>query len=158
MLLFMSATSSGGASALPHLPESAPRGVFRPTPVAQPNAAGTISRHVLLVEDNPDSRDTLQMLVEMWGHRVEVAANGEQGIRQALAHPPDVAVIDIGLPIINGYDVARRLRATFGDRIRLIALTAYARPDDRRRAMEAGFHFFMSKPADLEVLARLLSR
>jgi two-component system, sensor histidine kinase len=116
------------------------------------------SRRILVIEDNADSRETLCMIIELWGYYPEAARDGEEGIRMAIEGRPDTAVVDIGLPKVNGYEVARRLRAVLGDRIYLIALTAYARPEDRRRAYEAGFDFFMSKPANFEVLERLLSR
>jgi DNA-binding response OmpR family regulator len=96
------------------------------------------------------------MLLEFWGHRAEGARDGEEGIRMGLESEPDVAIVDIGLPKVNGYEVARRLRDAFGLQICLIALTAYGRPEDRGRALEAGFDFFMTKPADFEVLQRLL--
>jgi CheY-like chemotaxis protein len=115
------------------------------------------SRRVLVVEDNPEGRQTLQLLLEVWGHQVEAAGDGAEGIQKALAWQPDVAVIDIGLPLLDGYQVARRLRADFGDRIFLIALTAYCQSEDRRRAFEAGFDVHMTKPADLGELAKLVA-
>lgn len=114
------------------------------------------SRRVLLVEDNPDSRQTLRMLLEVWGHHVEVAEDGGVGVEKALTLRPEVGVVDIGLPVLDGLQVARRVRAALDDRICLIALTAYSQPEDRRRALEAGFDHFLSKPADLEELARII--
>lgn len=113
-------------------------------------------RRVLLVEDNPDSRDTLRALLEAWGHRVEVAADGAAGLEKALGWRPDVAVVDIGLPLLDGYGVARGVRKVMRDGVFLIALTGFAQPDDRRRAFEAGFNVHMAKPADFDVLAQLL--
>ncbi len=119
--------------------------------------APTRTRRIVLVEDNPDSRDTLRMLLEIWGHTVEVAADGLQGVEKVLGWRPDVAIIDIGLPQIDGLEVARRIRGELHDGVRLIALTAYAQPDDQRRALAAGFEHFMAKPADCERLARLIT-
>jgi CheY-like chemotaxis protein len=117
----------------------------------------TVSRRVLLVEDNPDGRETLRMLLRLWGHDVEVAKDGLGGVQKALDLKPDLAIVDIGLPFLDGYEVARRLRAAFGDKIFLIALTGYSRPQDQERAYLAGFDVHMAKPADLDQLSRLLS-
>jgi CheY-like chemotaxis protein len=93
----------------------------------------------------------------MWGHEVEVAEDGSAGVHKALAWRPEVAVVDIGLPVLDGYEVARRLRAALKERIFLIALTGYNQAEDRQRAFEAGFNVHMAKPADLEELSRLLA-
>jgi CheY-like chemotaxis protein len=113
---------------------------------------------VLIIEDSPDSREALRILLSLWGHEVRVAPDGLQGVQQAVAWRPDVAVVDIGLPLLDGYQVARQVRATLGDGIRLIALTAYSQPEDRRQAFEAGFDFHLGKPADLEELSGLLKK
>ena len=123
------------------------------SPSAPPNPS---SRRVLLVEDHPDSREMLRLLVELWGHQVEVAGDGLQGVRKALSWRPDVAVVDIGLPVLDGYEVARRLRAALNDDIRLIALTGYCQTRDRQNALDAGFDVHLTKPADTAELARLL--
>jgi CheY-like chemotaxis protein len=113
---------------------------------------------VLLVEDNPDGREMLRILMQLWGHDVAVAEDGIDGLRQALSWQPEVAVVDIGLPGLDGYEVARRVRDALADRVLLVALTGYCRPEDRRRAYEAGFDVHMSKPADLAELSRLVSK
>jgi CheY-like chemotaxis protein len=118
--------------------------------------ASSPPRRVLLVEDNPDSRETLQILLTLWGYIVEVAADGLTGVHKALDWHPDVAIIDIGLPLLSGYEVAQRLRAVFHEETLLIALTGYNKPEDRHRAMEAGFDVHMPKPADFELLSSLL--
>jgi CheY-like chemotaxis protein len=114
-------------------------------------------RRVLLVEDCPDHRDTLRILVQLWGHEVEVAADGRQGLEKGLAWRPQVGVLDLRLPRLDGYELARRLREALGDSVRLIALTAYGEEADRRRALRAGFDAHMTKPADTDELARLLT-
>jgi CheY-like chemotaxis protein len=119
--------------------------------------AAPVSRRVLLVEDNPDGRETLKLLLELCGHQVEEAADGRQGVEKALAWAPEVAVVDIGLPGLDGYEVARRLRAALGGRVVLIALTAYGEPEDRRRAFQAGFDIHLTKPADVGELLGLLA-
>jgi CheY-like chemotaxis protein len=112
---------------------------------------------VLLIEDNPDGRATMQILLELWGHRVQVAADGVEGVQLALTWQPDVAVVDIGLPRLDGYQVAQRLRAVFQAHILLIALTGYGQPQDRQRAFAAGFDVHLTKPANLDQLFHLLA-
>jgi CheY-like chemotaxis protein len=92
----------------------------------------------------------------MSGYEVELVEDGGQGVEKALAWRPDEAVVDIGLPVLNGYEVARQVRAALGQAIRLIALTAYACYSDRQAAYRAGFDAHLSKPADPQDLCRLL--
>jgi len=114
------------------------------------------TQSILLIEDNADSRETMRMVLEMYGHRVVTAEDGAEGVRKALTGRPPVAIVDIGLPLLTGYEVARQLRSTLGGGIFLIALTGYNRPEDRRRSREAGFDVHLCKPADLDPLLRLL--
>jgi CheY-like chemotaxis protein len=123
--------------------------------MASPTAC--LSRRVLVIEDNADSRQSLQMLFGLWGHQVEVAEDGVSGVRKALDWQPEVAVVDIGLPLLDGYQVARRVRAALRDKVFLIALTGYCKPEDRRQALDAGFDVHLKKPADLDELSRLLA-
>jgi CheY-like chemotaxis protein len=113
---------------------------------------------VLIVEDNPDGRETLRVLLELLGHQVQVAVDGAQGIQKALAWHPEVALVDIGLPRLDGFQVARRLRIVFGQRIFLIAQTGYGRPEDRRHGLAAGFDAYLVKPLSLEDLCAWLAR
>jgi CheY-like chemotaxis protein len=108
----------------------------------------------LVIEDDQVSRESLAMLLGMWGHRVQVAGTGAEGLEKALSGQPEVAVVDLSLPEMDGYTVARRLREVFGDGIRLIALTGHCAPEDRQRVVEAMFDRFMAKPGDLDLLAR----
>ena len=114
------------------------------------------SRRILVVEDNADARELLRVVLEIGGHRVWTAADGPAAIALAIAHSPDVAFIDIGLPRLDGYEVARRLRARLGRSIRLVALTGYGQPEDRRRAGEVGFDEYLVKPVIPEDLSRAL--
>ncbi|WNG53739.1 response regulator [Archangium gephyra] len=114
-------------------------------------------RHILLVEDNADARQSLQDLLETWGHRVEVAADGLRGLELAVQLTPEVALVDIGLPGLDGYRVAEELRAKIGRGIRLVALTGYGGTEDRSRAREAGFDLHLVKPVKPDDLSRLLS-
>jgi len=113
---------------------------------------------VLLIEDNEDGREMMATMLAAYGHPVFQAADGLQGVSQAQACTPDVALVDIGLPGIDGYEVARRLRAdpaTHG--IRLIALTGYGLLEDQRRVLEAGFDQHLVKPVAIERLLEALA-
>jgi CheY-like chemotaxis protein len=112
---------------------------------------------ILLVEDNADAREALRVLLELEGHAVEAAAEGQEALEILRTKAPDVALVDIGLPGIDGCEVARRARALDGRRPVLIALTGYGQPEDRRRATEAGFDHLLVKPVDPAVLAGLLA-
>jgi signal transduction histidine kinase/CheY-like chemotaxis protein len=111
---------------------------------------------VLLVEDNEDIRTTLAELLRRRGHDVVEAENGEGAIEIARGRGPDVALVDIGLPGLDGFEVARRLREV-APAIRLVAMTGYGSPDDRRRGAEAGFAAHLVKPVDFDGLAHLLA-
>jgi signal transduction histidine kinase/ActR/RegA family two-component response regulator len=113
--------------------------------------------HLLIVEDHADARDMLATLLGLMGHRVDVAENGLRGVERALAVRPQVALIDIGLPDVNGYEVARQLRVALADGIFLVALTGYGQSDDLRQALDAGFNAHLVKPANLDELTRLLA-
>lgn len=116
--------------------------------------SGTMA-HILIVEDGDDSRDALRILLELSGHRVSVAASGEEGVKAAVSSRPDLALIDIGLPDIDGYEAARRIR-TEASGVRLIAMTGFGGPRDRQQALDAGFDAHVTKPIDPERLASLL--
>jgi CheY-like chemotaxis protein len=120
-------------------------------------AAEPLSRSILIVEDNPDARDALRVLLELDGHAVEAASEGQTALEIARAKNPDVALVDIGLPGIDGFEIARRLRALDARRPVLIALTGYGQPEDRRRATEAGFDELLVKPVDPTALSGLLA-
>jgi CheY-like chemotaxis protein len=112
---------------------------------------------VLLVEDNAGGREALEELLGLWGCEVMAVATGKEAVERGLANPPALALIDIGLPDIDGYEVARRLREGLGDGCgRLVALTGFGQPDDRRRALEAGFDEHLIKPVDPRNLSVLL--
>jgi two-component system, sensor histidine kinase len=115
-------------------------------------------RRILIVEDNPDGRETFCVLLRCWGHEVQAATDGLDGLRQAFAWRPDVAVVDIGLPGLDGWGVARALRCDPRTCCaRLIALTGYSTDPDYERSREAGFDFHIVKPCDPGLLERLLT-
>jgi two-component system, sensor histidine kinase len=114
---------------------------------------------VLIVEDSSDARKTLRMMISFaHGHSVLEAPDGARGVELAIAHKPDVALVDLGLPDFDGNEVARRIRSTLGhDVIRLIALTGYDSAEDRQRSAEAGFDAHLVKPVDHAVLAGIFA-
>jgi two-component system, sensor histidine kinase len=119
-------------------------------------AVATPARRVLVIEDNEDAREMLRNLLLVLGHEVYEACDGAAGIQEAQRLRPDAALIDIGLPGIDGYEVARRLRTEVPG-ARLVAVTGYGQPEDRERALAAGFDEHVVKPVDPEQLQRLLA-
>jgi CheY-like chemotaxis protein len=113
---------------------------------------------IMLIDDSEDVRELMAELLRSWGHRVAVAADGESGVALTLQNRPDVAFVDIGLPLLDGYGVASRVRAEAGGKVpRLIAMTGFGRDADKQRAHEVGFDQHIVKPASIEALRRALS-
>jgi signal transduction histidine kinase len=114
-------------------------------------------RRVLVVEDNRDAQEALQCLLELWGHEVLVAADGTSGYESTVERRPDVALIDLGLPGMDGYEVAKKVRAALGPASPLlIALTGYGAPEQRSQALAAGFDLHIVKPVEPERLSMLI--
>lgn len=130
-----------------------------PAASAQPPArAREQARNVLLIEDDDDARTSLRILLESLGHRVVEAADGSRGVTLAGEQRPDVVLIDLGLPALDGYQVARALRATsVGRNMRLIAITGYGQPADRERTRAAGFDAHVVKPVTLDAVSALVA-
>jgi PAS domain S-box-containing protein len=119
--------------------------------------AAPVARRVLIIEDNRDMAESLKEIVEMDGHEVMIAFDGEEGMAKALDFRPNVVLCDIGLPKMSGYAVARAIRANDAlGSATLIALTGYASPDDRRHAVEAGFDHHFAKPPKLDQILRAI--
>jgi two-component system, chemotaxis family, CheB/CheR fusion protein len=117
------------------------------------------ARHrVLMIDDDQDSRDVLAMSLEIDGHRVFAAGSGREGLEIALVERPTLVIIDIGLPDIDGYEVARRLRQVLKSEVTLVAFSGYGAAEDRRRSLEAGFDAHVVKPATGESILALLAR
>ena len=113
---------------------------------------------IVLIEDNDDARETLADALGQFHHDVQTAPDGLAGLDLVLDEKPDVALVDIGLPGLDGYEVARQIRARMnGNSPRLIAMTGYGQPDDRQRAAEAGFDMHIVKPVSLKNLRRVLA-
>jgi CheY-like chemotaxis protein len=120
---------------------------------------------ILVVEDDLDSAESLALLLRMFGHEVRIATDGSAALREARANPPDVALLDIGLPGMDGYGLAQRLtelgaqgEKTTRRRPLLVAVTGFGQEEDRRRSREAGIDLHMIKPVDPDQLRRLLQR
>jgi signal transduction histidine kinase len=112
---------------------------------------------VLVADDNRDAADSLAMMLKLAGNEVRTAYDGEQAVEQAEAFRPDLVLLDIGMPKLNGYEAARRIREQpSGHAMILVALTGWGQEEDKRRADEAGFHHHLVKPVDLAALARRL--
>jgi CheY-like chemotaxis protein len=134
--------------------------IERPASLASsPAPALPGTRTVLIIEDNEDARDSLEALLKALGHRVAVAGDGVTGLETALALAPDLAIVDLGLPGLDGFEIARRLRSLAAmNGTYLAALTGYGGEDDRARALAAGFDAHITKPVSLESLQALLAR
>ncbi|NOU28800.1 MAG: response regulator [Polyangiaceae bacterium] len=122
------------------------------------HAGADRGRDVLVIEDNADSREMLVSLLERDGYQVYEAGDGPEGIEQAIARRPRALLIDIGLPGVDGYQVAKTIRAALGADVFMVALTGYGQPDDKARALAAGFDVHFTKPVDLKAIKLLLNQ
>jgi signal transduction histidine kinase len=126
-----------------------------PSPASASTRPGQLQ--VLVVDDNTDAADSLGVLLDIEGHAAHIAHNGAEALRVAESHPLDVVFLDIGLPDMTGYEVARRMRALPGmQKTLLVALTGWGTQDDRQRTREAGFDRHLTKPAELPAVEELL--
>jgi CheY-like chemotaxis protein len=152
----VTASSAGpgrGSTFVVELPEVEP-----PAPAAEaaPAPATTgAGRRVLIVEDNRDTREVLRFSLELAGHEVHDATDGPSGLEALLKLTPDVALVDVGLPGFDGFELVRRARQA-GTAARLVALTGYGLPDDLRRSREVGFDTHLVKPVDAARLAAII--
>jgi CheY-like chemotaxis protein len=127
-----------------------------PTPAALVVEPRT--RRVLVADDNEDAGESLAMLLRLDGHEVEVANNGTEAITVFDRMRPDVAILDIGMPGLSGYEVARKIREReAGNAVMLIAVTGWGQDADKARASEAGFDHHFTKPVEPEALSALLA-
>ncbi|AKT38669.1 chemotaxis protein CheB [Chondromyces crocatus] len=128
-------------------------------PAASPSASPSVSRplSIILVEDSDDGREMLEVLLMQDGHTVTSFCTGAEGAEAIIQQKPDLALVDIGLPEVNGYEVARRVRRACGkDGLYLVALTGYGRPEDQQAAFDAGFDEHVVKPIRPEILDRVV--
>jgi DNA-binding response OmpR family regulator len=115
-------------------------------------------RRVLVVDDNADAADSLAMLLQVHGDEVRVAYDGEEALFAEQEFKPDVLLLDIGMPKLSGYDVARRVRDARGAEVLIVAITGWGQDEDRQRARDAGFDHHFTKPVDYAVLLDLIDR
>ncbi len=134
--------------------QAPPEGIL---PAAPPAAARVVPRRVLVVEDNHDAAELMALLLEFQGHQVRRAHDGIEALRLAEAFRPEIVLLDIGLPQLDGYEVAERVRAMPGPQPMLVALTGWGRESDLRRSDAAGFDAHLVKPIDPDTLTALLA-
>jgi PAS domain S-box-containing protein len=147
-----------GSELIVHLPlAEAPRQVQPQTSAAREPLRSSKGR-ILIADDNPDSAESLSLMLELTGYETWVAHDGLEAVQTAMTHHPDAALLDIGMPKVNGYEAARRIREQpWGKRMLLIAITGWGQEDDKKRALEAGFDHHVTKPVHLPDLERLLA-
>jgi two-component system CheB/CheR fusion protein len=125
---------------------------------AAPRAEGAVARRVLVVDDNCDASSSLAAMLRLMGHDARTAVDGVEALTTAAAFRPDLVLLDIGMPRMNGYEVCRRIRLEpWGTKMRLVAVTGWGQEEDKRRAHDAGFDHHLTKPVDPAALARLLT-
>ncbi|MDB4958320.1 MAG: histidine kinase [Myxococcales bacterium] len=129
----------------------------KPAAVEEPAPSG-LAVHVVLVEDNEDLRELSEALLQSLGCEVTAAADGPHGLERILAEKPDLAVIDIGLPGMDGFAVARQVRARLGDSLLLVAVTGYGQAHDREHALAAGFDVHITKPMRTPAIKTMVER
>jgi signal transduction histidine kinase/ActR/RegA family two-component response regulator len=155
----ISAGVGHGSEFVVRLPAAEAEGEPKTLVAAQHSATGpTVSRRIALVEDNADVRSSLRRLLEREGHGVSEAEDGEAGIEVICRERPDIAIVDIGLPKVDGYAVARAVREALGSEVCLVALTGYGADADVKAGTAAGFDEYLVKPVDPGVLSKLIER
>jgi CheY-like chemotaxis protein len=153
-------TGPGGGSRFTiWLPRAQASGPGKGTGQFASEPAAATRRRILIVDDNHDAAETLGMIVEMAGHEVHLAHDGLSALRIAQSREPDVVFLDIGMPGMDGYEAAARMRALPGGQHRmLVALTGWGTEDDRAKTLRAGFDLHLTKPVDPSVVDGLLAR
>lgn len=156
----VTASSAGlgqGAEFEIRLPLSATQSPQPSAAAAAGSTAQAAARRVLIVDDNADAADSLCALLQMSGHEVKSVYRGADALREMIVFHPDVVLLDIGLPDLDGYEIARRAHATLGERCpNLVALSGWGREEDRELAFEAGIPVHLTKPVDVTLLERVL--
>ena len=116
------------------------------------------ARRILVVDDNADAADSLAMLFQARGDDVRTAYDGVEALEAEADFRPDTILLDIGMPRLSGYDVARRVRDLRGAAVLIVAITGWGQEQDRKRARDAGFDHHFTKPVDLESLVKIVDR
>jgi PAS domain S-box-containing protein len=127
------------------------------SPAPSIDVANGLNRRVVIIDDNEDAANTMAMLIESLGGQPRVAYDGEQGIREVVAHRADVVLLDLGMQPLDGYETCRRLRQDVGRDVMVVALTGWGQFQDKERAAAAGFDAHLTKPADPVELRNLLA-
>ena len=156
----VTASSEGlaeGSEFLISLPRSADPGI---SAISSTQAATQVStRRILIADDNQDALETLKLLLEMDGHEIRTALNGEAALDLADQMVPEIMLLDLGMPGLSGFELAARVRERpWGNQVTIIAVTGWGQAEDRRRSLEAGFNHHLTKPIEFEALRELLGR
>ena len=138
------------------LPNAAPRPESVPRSAAPANGVSMAGRRILLADDNRDAAESLAILLRLEGHEVDLVHDGQAALARFAENRHDVALLDIGMPRQNGYEVASQIRASGGDGVLLIAVTGWAQDSDKARSKSAGFDHHLTKPIEPETLLTLL--
>jgi len=154
----MSDSPGKGSEFIVSLPTRTPQAA---APAAEPSSGGEPAaqrqRKVLLADDNADALETMAALLEIEGHEVQTATDGNRALEVGAQLRPDVAILDIGMPHLNGYEAAAKIRESdWGRQVVLIALTGWGQEQDQARAREAGFDHHCTKPVDIDRLLQLV--
>jgi CheY-like chemotaxis protein len=147
-----------GSEFIVRLPVAPPAGPGRPDGGGGQQPRPAAGHRILVVDDNVDAAGSLAMMLKLMGHEVRTAHDGLEGVEAAAAFRPDVILLDIGMPRLNGYETCRRIREQpWGKDVAVVALTGWGQEEDRRRSEEAGFDAHLVKPVDPAGLERLLA-
>mgnify|MGYP001468141837 CR=1 FL=1 len=139
------------------LPIASVEAAEQPSEASELSADYTGSLRIMVVEDDPDAAESLQALLRDCGYEVHIVNDGGAALAAAFVLQPEVILLDIGLPTMNGYELAQELRDRLPDRKLLLALSGYGQPEDRRRSREAGIDYHLVKPLHLRALQDILS-
>jgi signal transduction histidine kinase/ActR/RegA family two-component response regulator len=156
----ISVTSDGighGAEFIVRFPLAPAATIAETRVVTQPTREGQ-PRRIVIVEDNDDVRELLRLKLKRLGHAVDAVGDGPAGVVAIVDGKPDLALVDIGLPGLDGYQVAERVRQSLGGKVVLVAVSGFGQPEDKRRAFDAGFDDHITKPADVQDIENLLAR
>jgi PAS domain S-box-containing protein len=134
------------------------QGLREAEPAPSTSVEAAVSKRVLIADDNRDAAESLQLWLQLAGHDVQIAGNGLEALRVAAEFKPDVALLDLGMPGLNGFDVARKIRdSAWGSDIVLVALTGWGQDEDRKQSAEAGFNHHLTKPVAPEAIESLVA-
>ncbi len=146
-----------GSTFVARLPLADAPAVAPPDPAVRGERRKAARCRVLVAEDIPDAAEMMRMMLDFMGHEVRVAADGVQAVALAREFRPEVILLDIGMPRMDGYEAGRLIRAALGPEVLMVALTGWGQEEDQRRAADAGFDLHLTKPAEPNVLEALIA-